>query len=128
MDQPDKSQPVGALVFASSYTALGIVRSLGRHGIPVWVLGDRFSLAAGSRYTRRVISVEGTDEAAQVDFLERQTFGGLDDVQAPIDRRVGAGDDAALKREPPQRMHLESTISCTYAALLPYRLDLVAGV
>ena len=33
------AESVGALVFASSYTALGLVRSLGRRGIPVWVLG-----------------------------------------------------------------------------------------
>lgn len=76
MDQQDEkeiSQPVGALVFASSYTALGIVRSLGRRGIPVWVLGDRFSLAGVSRYAKRSIPFvdKGADEAAQVAFLVR---------------------------------------------------------
>ncbi len=62
-------QPLGALVFASSYTALGIVRSLGRHGIPVWVLGERFSLSAVSRYAKRTIHMQGQSEAEQVAFL-----------------------------------------------------------
>jgi D-aspartate ligase len=63
------TESVGALVYASSYTALGIVRSLGRHNIPVWVLGDRFSLAGASRYAKRTITIQGEDEAAQADFL-----------------------------------------------------------
>lgn len=59
----------GALVFATSYTALGIVRSLGRHQIPVWVLGPRFSLAGVSRYSERTVSMQGDNEAEQVEFL-----------------------------------------------------------
>lgn len=64
-------QPLGALVFASSYTALGIVRSLGRHGIPVWVIGERFSLSGVSRYAKRTLQLEGKDESEQVAFLLR---------------------------------------------------------
>lgn len=60
---------VGAVLVGSSYTALGVVRSLGRHGIPVWVLGPRSSLPAVSRYASRVIPVGGLDEAAQADLL-----------------------------------------------------------
>ncbi len=63
--------PLGALVFASSYTALGIVRSLGRHRIPVWVIGERTSLSAGSRYAKRTLQLQGKDEPEQVAFLLR---------------------------------------------------------
>jgi len=63
------AKPVGALVFGGSYTGLGIVRSLGRRGVPVWVLGSRFSLAGASRYAKRSIALEGADESEQVAFL-----------------------------------------------------------
>ncbi len=43
----------GALVIGGDYRGLGVVRSLGRHGIPVWVLKDEHGLAASSRYARR---------------------------------------------------------------------------
>ena len=65
------NKPKGALVFASSYTALGIVRSLGRQAIPVWVLGGRFSLSGVSRYARRTLTLQGKSELEQIDFLLR---------------------------------------------------------
>jgi predicted ATP-grasp superfamily ATP-dependent carboligase len=40
-------------VIGGDYVGLGIVRSLGRRGIPVWVLDDELSVALASRYTRR---------------------------------------------------------------------------
>jgi D-aspartate ligase len=50
---PD-SGTVGALVVGADYRALAVVRSLGRRGIPVWVLRDgNDTLAARSRYARR---------------------------------------------------------------------------
>jgi D-aspartate ligase len=67
MDENNK--PLGALVIASSYTALGIIRSLGRHKIPVWVIGDRFSINGVSRYARRVFPIQGTSEEEQALFL-----------------------------------------------------------
>ena len=39
-------RPAGALILGSDYKALGIVRSLGRHGIPVWVLRDEHLIAS----------------------------------------------------------------------------------
>lgn len=44
--------PVGALVIGGDYQGLGIVRSLGRHGIPVGVIDDERSIAPYSRFTR----------------------------------------------------------------------------
>src|SRR5438309_960095 len=60
----------GALVMGADYRGLGIVRSLGRRGIPVWVLkrGDQL-LAAFSRYARRSLAWPGIDDAERIRFL-----------------------------------------------------------
>jgi D-aspartate ligase len=50
----------GALVVGGDYRGLGIVRSLGRRGIPVWVLTDGDDvLATRSRYAARHMPLEG---------------------------------------------------------------------
>jgi D-aspartate ligase len=62
----------GALVLGGDYRALGVVRSLGRHGVPVWVVrhGDD-RLAAMSRFaSRRFPWPGGADEETQLDALE----------------------------------------------------------
>lgn len=60
----------GALVMDADYRGLAVVRSLGRNGIPVWVLqhGDQL-LASFSRYTRRTLSWPSQNEQEKVDFL-----------------------------------------------------------
>jgi len=54
----------------ADYRGLAVVRSLGRHGIPVWVLqhGDQL-LATLSRYNRRTLSWPSQEEEAKVNFL-----------------------------------------------------------
>ena len=54
----------------ADYRGLAVVRSLGRHGIPVWVLqhGDQL-LATLSRYNRRTLSWPSQDEEEKVNFL-----------------------------------------------------------
>src|SRR5205814_3188282 len=47
----------------------GIVRSLGRRGIPVWVLTDDHLIAAASRYARRSLPWPRAGETEQIDFL-----------------------------------------------------------
>ena len=56
MAKMDKNQP-GAIVLGGNFVGLGIVRSLGQRGIPVWVIdADRSkSIAQFSRYTARFI-------------------------------------------------------------------------
>lgn len=56
----------GALVIGGDYKALGVVRSLGRRGIPVWVLTDDHLLAGWSRYSRRAIPWAAGPGAEQV--------------------------------------------------------------
>jgi D-aspartate ligase len=48
---------VGAIVLGGNFLGLGIVRSLGRRGIPVWVVdtSESTSIAQHSRYTKRFI-------------------------------------------------------------------------
>src|SRR5690242_21612618 len=69
--EPSAGGRTGALVINADYAALGIVRSLGRRGIPVWVITNnrRHALAAVSRHTRRHLVWPATDEAARLDYL-----------------------------------------------------------
>ncbi|HLI78827.1 MAG TPA: hypothetical protein VKV03_02525 [Candidatus Binataceae bacterium] len=57
------------MVLGGDYRALTVVRSLGRHGIPVWVLPEQQRIASKSRYALREIPLPRGDENAQVDFL-----------------------------------------------------------
>lgn len=59
----------GALVIGGEYRGLGIVRSLGRRGIPVWVLTDEHLIAGTSRYARRHLPWPNADSDLQVRFL-----------------------------------------------------------
>ncbi len=61
--------PGGALVIGGDYRALGAVRSLGRRGIPVWVLTDEHLLAGTSRYARRRLPWPDAGETQRVDYL-----------------------------------------------------------
>lgn len=45
------SDKTGAVIIGGDYQGLGIVRSLGRMGIPVCVIDDEYSIARFSRYT-----------------------------------------------------------------------------
>jgi len=60
----------GALVTGADYRGLGIVRSLGRRGIPVWVLKqDEHLLGSVSRYACRSLRYPLEDDRKQLDFL-----------------------------------------------------------
>jgi D-aspartate ligase len=61
--------PGGALVIGGDYRALGAVRSLGRRGIPVWVLTDEHLLAGVSRYARRRLPWLDAGDAERVEYL-----------------------------------------------------------
>ena len=49
-----RKQNVGALVIGGDHTGLAVARSLGRRGIPVFVIDDQHSLSTYSRYVKRV--------------------------------------------------------------------------
>jgi D-aspartate ligase len=60
----------GALVMGADYRGLGVIRSLGRRGIPVWVIKQGGHLvAAASRYVRRRVPWPEGDDSRKIDFL-----------------------------------------------------------
>jgi predicted ATP-grasp superfamily ATP-dependent carboligase len=61
---------VGAVVVGGDHPGLGIARSLGRHGIPVYVLDDQYCISRFSRYATRVVKVDNLlDERNAVDAV-----------------------------------------------------------
>jgi predicted ATP-grasp superfamily ATP-dependent carboligase len=61
---------VGAIVIGGDYQGLGIVRSLGRRGVPVCVIDDEYSIARFSRYAKSFVSLANLrDERQVVDSL-----------------------------------------------------------
>lgn len=61
--------PRGAVVIGSEYRQLGIIRSLGRHGVPVWVLRGDHWLGGASRYARRTLRWPTGSDAERLAFL-----------------------------------------------------------
>jgi len=60
----------GALIVGGNLNGLTIARSLGRHGVPVWVVSPpNIRLASFSRYTRRTLPWPSGDDEAQVEYL-----------------------------------------------------------
>ncbi len=69
MKAPGFELGTGALVLGGEYRGLGIVRSLGRRGIPAWVLTDENRIAAVSRYARRSIPWPRQGDRERMRFL-----------------------------------------------------------
>lgn len=68
----------GAVVVGGDYVGLGIVRSLGWHGVPVLVVDDEWSIAGTSRFSNRAVHVPNLrDEEATLDALRglRRRYG-----------------------------------------------------
>ena len=64
------TEHVGAVVVGGDYQGLGIVRSLGRRGIPVFVVDDEPSLSRFSKYTTKFLREPGLrDERKTIDSL-----------------------------------------------------------
>ncbi len=70
----------GAVVIGGDYRGLGVVRSLGRRGIPVCVCTDEHLIAAKSRFCTRRVTWPAGDDATNRDFLldlaDRHQLGG----------------------------------------------------
>jgi predicted ATP-grasp superfamily ATP-dependent carboligase len=64
------NKTTGALVVGGDLNGLSIARSLGRCGVPVWVVSPpNIRLASFSRYTNRTLPWPGGDGESQVDYL-----------------------------------------------------------
>jgi D-aspartate ligase len=59
-------QDIGAVVLGGCFQGLGIVRSLGRRGIPVCVLDDELAISRYSRYTTQTIHVKNLKDEDQI--------------------------------------------------------------
>jgi D-aspartate ligase len=59
----------GAMVIGGDHRALGVVRSLGRRRIPVWVLTSAQRIAATSCYCQRRLPWLSCDEPSQITYL-----------------------------------------------------------
>jgi len=65
-----QSQVIGALVVGGDHPGLAIARSLGRRGIPVYIIDDQYCVSLFSRYATKVIRVESIlDERKTVDAV-----------------------------------------------------------
>jgi D-aspartate ligase len=60
----------GAIVIGGDYRGLGLARSLGRRGVPVWVLWEQEErLATASRYVRRSVAIGRRGEPLHEELL-----------------------------------------------------------
>jgi D-aspartate ligase len=101
--EPFPQDGCGALVLGGSHGALAVVRSLGRHGIPVWFASDDNVLARFSRFTRKGLSWPGTNAAGATDFLlelgrRHRLFGWVLIPCADEEARLVSQNHAALSR------------------------------
>jgi D-aspartate ligase len=68
--RPPSSSTLGALVVGGDHPGLGVVRSLGRRGIPVYVIDDQLCISRFSRFAKQVIRVPDIlDERKTVDSV-----------------------------------------------------------
>jgi D-aspartate ligase len=66
----DPTAADGAIVIGGDYRGLGLARSLGRRGVPVWVLWEQEErLATTSRYVRRSIEIGRSGEPLHEELL-----------------------------------------------------------
>jgi D-aspartate ligase len=99
---PLATATAGAVILGGDYQGLGIVRSLGRHGIPTCIVDDEHSIARFSRYAGRSVR-----------------FPDLKDERDTVDRLLHLGREHQLKGWLlyPTREELVSAISRNREAL-----------
>jgi D-aspartate ligase len=68
-DAPAAVSPKGALILGGAHGSLEIARSLGRRGVPVWLITADNPLAGLSRYVQRHVSWPGPDSDGAARFL-----------------------------------------------------------
>lgn len=61
---------VGAVIIGGDFHGLGIIRSLGRHGVPLCVVDDEYSIGRFSKYTTFTVKAPNLrNEKETIDFL-----------------------------------------------------------
>jgi D-aspartate ligase len=67
---PTRWKRPGAVVLGGDFHGLAIVRSLGRHGVPVVIVDDEYSIGRFSKYTTRAVRAPNLrEESSTVGFL-----------------------------------------------------------
>jgi predicted ATP-grasp superfamily ATP-dependent carboligase len=61
--------PRGAVVLGADFQALGLIRSLGRHGVPVYVCASMLDVARFSRYSARYFKLPARGGERLLEFL-----------------------------------------------------------
>jgi predicted ATP-grasp superfamily ATP-dependent carboligase len=122
----------GALVIGGDYRALGVVRSLGRRGIPVWVFTNEHLLATASRYTKKVLKWPHA-ETEQLGYLLQlckrhklnswAIFPSNDEAAAFLSRRHSELSTHFRMTTPPWQC-----LQWTYDKRLTHRIAFEAGV
>lgn len=119
-------------MIGGDYRALGVVRSLGRRGIPVWVLTDEHLLATASRYTREVLRwphAEHEQLNCLLQLCDRHNlkfwtiFPSSDEAAAFLSRRYSELSTRFRLTTPPWR-----SLQWSYDKRLTYRIAVDAGV
>ena len=65
-----RADSAGAVVLGANYRGLGVVRSLGRRGVTVWVVrSDQHLVACTSRYARRTLTWPNSDDDVRIAYL-----------------------------------------------------------
>lgn len=60
-----EGQQVGAVIIGGDYQGLGIVRSLGKRGVPTFIIDDERSISRFSRYATRAVRVKNLRDERQ---------------------------------------------------------------
>src|ERR1700690_2476455 len=65
-----KNDRVGAVVVGGDFHGLGIARSLGRHGVPICIIDDEYSIGRFSKYTTLTVAAPSLRDADRtIEFL-----------------------------------------------------------
>lgn len=67
IESPDQSR--GIVILGGAHGSLAVARSLGRRGIPVWLVSDRSHVACWSRYVARNLTWLGPEHPSALAFL-----------------------------------------------------------
>jgi predicted ATP-grasp superfamily ATP-dependent carboligase len=91
----------GGLIVGGTHGSLAVARSLGRHGIPVWLITDDLAIARFSRHVQRTIQWPGAGHPGAIDhLLELARHHGLENwvlyAAGDADARLIAQHHAAL--------------------------------
>ena len=95
VEAPVQSMIAGAVVVGGDHPGLGIARSLGRRGIPVYVVEDQYCISSFSKYVARVVQVESILQQELINsFAGRIRWSALLNRFLPVFLRVDVGGAA----------------------------------